>query len=457
MSVNVKGPSRRPPVLDVIIIGAGFAGLTAARQLQSQGKHVLVLEAQERVGGRALTRALGNGKQVDLGAQWVGPQMSRVYQLIQEFGLHTFPQHGDDLLPLPNEKPEDWALLTTEIDTLLATVDMQHPASTPDAIVWDGMSLEDWKQNHLHTETLRSLFDAIVRGALTAEPKDLSMLHFLYTTRSGGGLERMFATAGGAQQDRIVEGMQTLAVRLAESLGDRVRLSSPVRKIEQLSDRVRVVADGFTGYAKRVIIAIPPTQAQRIQFLPVLPRRRMRSMQRMVMGSVIKCFAFYDRPFWREFGPMPDLNSESLLIDEVYDATSADGSCPALVAFIVGDQSVYWSDRSLPERQEAVIDALAQVFGDVARHPVQYLDYDWLTTPWVEGGYHCYAPPGVMTAGFEELGEPIGLIHWAGTETATEFYGYVEGALESGERAAQEVLTSIEVTTPGVKIATLAA
>jgi monoamine oxidase len=201
---------------------------------------------------------------------------------------------------------------------------------------------------------------------------------------------------------------------------------------------VEVIAEAFTCVADRVVIAIPPNQIVRIDFDPVLPRRRTKLMQRMEMGSVIKCFAIYDTPFWRD-RPANRVDPDELLFDDTIDASSPDGSQPALVAFIGGDDAITWSDKPFEIRRRAVLSDLALVFGEDALYPRDYFDHDWLTEPFIGGGYQCYAPPGAMLGGFEELRRPLGRLHFAGTETAVRYYGYVEGAIEAGRRAAREI------------------
>jgi monoamine oxidase len=165
-------------------------------------------------------------------------------------------------------------------------------------------------------------------------------------------------------------------------------------------------------------------------------------MQRLEMGSVIKCFALYSEPFWRG-RPVNIVDPELTVIDHTLDASTPGDQHYALVAFIGGDDAVVWSDRSFSDRRDAVLDGLARIFGEEARTPIEYFDHDWLTEPFIGGGYSCYAPPGVMTAGYEELHDPIGPIHWAGTEMATTYQGYVEGALEAADRAVAEVLSAL--------------
>lgn len=430
----------------MVVVGAGISGLVAGRLLTQAGLEVRVLEAHDRVGGRLLTKKLDDGAAFDLGGQWISPQMPRVNALIRELGLTTYLQHDSgriDLAALPLSAMDrlvqaEWEWVKAKLEVLVDRVNVERPSLTPDAAELDVRSVEDWKRENLESPYLRNLFDQIIRTEYTIEPKDFSVLHLLYSLKSGG-FEGIFGLDRGNETLRVAEGMQTLCLRLAEELGDRLRLNCQVNEIVHSEVGVTIVAEGVTLEAARVILAIPPNQTIGIDFDPVLPRRRTKLMQRLEMGSVIKCFALYDKPFWRG-RPVNPIDPDKLLFDDTIDATPFGEAHPALVAFIGGDDAVLWSDKPPAIRRRAVLEDLALVFGEEALYPVAYFDHDWLTEPFIGGGYQCYAPPGVMSGGFEELRQPIGPIHFAGTETAVYFYGYVEGAMEAGERAAREVL-----------------
>ena len=436
---------------DVVIVGAGISGLFAARKLKDAGLNVIVLEASHRVGGRLYTKYLPDGTAFDLGGQWIGPEMHRITDLVEELGLESFPQDNSgrmDLSIQPLEEMDqlvraEWAWFTAKISKLVSEVDVENPDKTPNAAELDVLSVEEWKRQNLESEYLQHLFDQLIRTEYSIEPKDFSMLHLLYSVRSAGGFEDLIDLDGGNHTLRLERGLQTVCSKLAETLGARVMLDCQVYDIEHSETGVRVIAEGATVNAKRAIMALPPNQVVRIDFEPVLPRRRLKLMQRLEMGSIIKCFAIYDRPFWREH-PTKSIDPDLLVFDHTMDASSVDGKHSALVAFIGGDDAIFWSDRPVETRRRAVLENLAMIFGDEALYPRDYFDHDWLTEPFVGGGYQCYAPPGVMTGGFNEMREPIGRLHWAGTETAIHYYGYVEGALEAADRAANEVIKAFE-------------
>jgi monoamine oxidase len=438
---------------DVVVIGAGISGLAAALQIHRAGRSVLVLDADDRIGGRLRTHRLSDGTAFDLGGQWIGTdrEMPRVNALLRTYGLTTFKQVDSAAMDLTAYKLEsmprltraEWEWFTAKLEALAASVDTVHPSNTPDATLLDAVSVEEWKRANLDSRVLWDVFDQAVRTEYTLEPKDVSMLYFLYAMRTSSGLEEMFSSDGGSHSYRVTEGLAALCDRIAEELGeDRVLLGYQVYDLIHRGDGVRIVAENAIIEADRAIVALPPNQVSRIDFDPLLPRRRSWLLQRLEMGSVIKCFALYDTPFWRG-RPVTVVDPQHTVLDHTLDASSPNDSHFALVAFIGGDDAVVWSDRTPEERRAVVLESLAKSLGPEALHPIDYFDHDWLSEPFIGGGYSCYAPPGVMTSGYEEIMAPIGPIHWAGTEMGRLYQGYVEGALESAERAAAEVLTAL--------------
>ena len=437
---------------ETVVIGAGVSGLAAARRIREAGREVLVLEADGRVGGRLRTHRLADGTCFDLGGQWIGPEreMPRVNRLLRAYQLETFHQVDSARMDLTAHHIEnmsrllraEWEWFVAKLEALADSVDTQNLLDTPDAIALDAVSVEEWKRVNLDSDALKLIFDQIVRTEYTIEPKDVSMLYFLYAVKTSGGLDAMFSSNGGSHTYRVVDGLAALTDRMAAELGDRVLRGFQVYDVIHRADGVRIVAENAIVEADHVIVALPPNQVQRIDFDPILPRRRNWLMHRLEMGSVIKCFALYNTPFWRG-RPVQIIDPELIVLDHTLDASSPGDRHYALVGFIGGDDAVVWSDRSAQDRRAVVLDGLAKVLGPEALDPIDYFDHDWLTEPFIGGGYACYAPPGVMTAGYEELSKAIGPIHWAGTETASTYQGYVEGAIEAGERAADEVLAAL--------------
>lgn len=447
--------------MDVVIVGAGVAGLTAAYALQQAGYEVLVLEARDRVGGRLYSREVVPGVVIDLGGQWLGPTQNRAYELAQSLGVRLFPTYTEGAsLAVINGKRQvykgvvphlglrtllDFGRGVKLLDTMASQVPLEAPWQAPHAHEWDSITFASWIERTLRTPLARWGMHLFSKAVYAAEPADFSLLHALFYLHSGGGFERLVATRGGAQQDRFVQGAQSLTIGLAQCLGERVRLNSPVRQIEQLGDRVRVYSQSSPTApqqvyeAKAVIVAIPPALAGRIDYHPPLPSARDQLTQRVPQGSVIKCFAVYDRPFWREQGLNGFVNSTEEPVPLVFDNSPPDGSVGVLLGFIEGGQARQMSQVSPEQRREAVLANFALYFGERARKPELYLDHDWSAETWSRGCYGAHFPPGTWTQYGHALRTPIGRIFWAGTETATRWMGYIEGAIESGVRVAEEV------------------
>lgn len=446
--------SARTREADVVIVGAGLAGLSAARALVDAGARVVVLEARDRVGGRTLGRNIG-GRVLDLGGQWIGPGQDRLEKLARDLGVQTFPTYhkGKKVLyrngklshysgtipslPLPGLLVLQWAL--SKLDRMTNRVPVHAPSVMVDAAEFDGQTVETFARQFMPREDVRDLFNAAVRVVFGAEPHEMSMLYFLTYLRAGGGLMKLVEIEGGAQERRFVGSSQELSIRLAAKLGDSVVLSSPVRRIEQSDDNVIVTSDKATVRATYAILALPPVLTNRIDFQPNLPISRDALATRMPMGSAAKCIAVYDRPFWREEGFSGEAVTNIGPLSVVFDNGSYDGTVNCLLGFVMGDEARLFSSRPVAERREAVLDSLAKMFGEKARTPIEYVEFDWSAEEWSRGCPVANMVPGAMLSVGSALRTPVGRIHWAGTETATEWTGYMEGALQSGERAAREV------------------
>ncbi|HEX6583882.1 MAG TPA: flavin monoamine oxidase family protein [Thermoleophilaceae bacterium] len=442
---------------DVVVVGAGLAGLTAARRLSERGASVVVLEARDRVGGRVHNHDIGGGKVVEVGGQWIGPTQDRLAALASELGVGTFPTHGEghNLIEyggtlrryrgaIPRINPV--VLLDVEraqrrLNRLARGVPLHAPWEAPGAAKLDGQTLATWMRRNLATKPGRMLLELGVEAVWAAEPEDMSLLHALFYIHSAGSLELLFDTDGGAQQDRFVGGSQLVPLRMAEELGDEpVVLGAPVRRVEHSTNGVTVHADGNVARGRRAILAVAPTLAGRIAYDPPLPGYRDQLTQRMPLGTVAKCMAIYDEPFWRAEGLSGQGTSERGPVRLTFDNSPPDGSPGVLLGFLEGRHARELGRLPDHERRAAVLDCFTRLYGPRAQAPDAYVERLWAEEEWTRGCYGCHMPTGAWTNYGPALHPPLGPLHWAGAEYAHVWNGYMDGAVRSGETAAAEVV-----------------
>ena len=450
---------------EVVVVGAGLAGLAAATALVDAGVDTVVLEARDRVGGRTHTESLADGTVIDLGGQWLGAQHSALRQLAVDLGCETFPTYdeGDELDvragvahrfsgSLPSDDAQMLADLTSAYSALQAlaeTIDLEAPWSSPDAQPLDSMTFHSWIEQNIRSPEARERLGALTRAVWAAEPADVSLLHILFYTRSNGGLEQLTATTGGAQERRFTHGSQSVSLELARRLGDRVRLNRPVLSVDQAAGHVVVTAeaagagvqDHLDVTADHAVIAIPPTLAGQLRYRPPLPPLRTQLTQRTPMGTVIKVFCAYPAPFWRADDLSGQVISDAGPVRVVFDNSPADAAVGVLLGFIEGADARDWMCRPAEERRTAVVANLVGYFGDRAANPVEYREQTWATEQYSGGCYAMYLPPGVWTSYGEALRAPVGRLHWAGSDIAVLSAGYMDGAVRSGRAAAAAVLS----------------
>jgi monoamine oxidase len=442
----------------VVVIGAGLAGLSAARALRAHGVDVVVVEARDRVGGRTLNHPIGDGKVVEVGGQWVGPGQERILRLIGELGLETFDtygtgknlfEHGDRLSSyrgaIPKVNPValmDVQLAMTRLGRMVRTVPADTPWTAPKATLWDAETVASWTRRNMRTRLGRSLIGLACEAVWAADPADVSLLHFLAYCNSAGSLENLISTDGGAQQSRIVGGSQQIALAMAAELGDIIVLGEPVRHIAYGNELI-VSGESITVRASKAIVAISPALAGRFIYEPALPALRDQLTQRTPNGSVIKCMAIYDEPFWRDAGLSGQLTSDRGPVKVVFDNSPPDGRPGVLLGFLEGNQARELGRWSETERRQCVLDCFTRFFGPKAAQAKDYVEKIWADDEWTRGCYGAFFPPNTWTAFGDALRSPVGPIHWAGAETATRWMGYMDGAISSGERAASEVLLDL--------------
>jgi monoamine oxidase len=442
---------------DLVVVGAGLAGLSAARTAAAAGAKVVVVEARDRVGGRVLNEEIGDDKVVEVGAQWIGPTQDRLAALARELGVDTFPTHGagENVIEyggslrrysgtIPRINPVvllDVERAQRKLNRMARRVPLDAPWEAPKADALDGQTAATWMRRNMGTKAGRMLLELGIEAVWAAQPEDMSLLHVLFYIHSAGSLEMLFDTDGGAQQDRFVGGSQRIPILMARDLGrEQLILNAPVRAIRRGDHGVTVEADGAVVRARQAIVAIAPTLAGRIAYDPPLSGYRDQLTQRMPLGTVAKCMAIYDEPFWRAEGLSGQGTSDRGPVRLTFDNSPPDGSPGVLLGFLEGRHARELGRLRPAERRAAVVDCFARLFGPRAGNPDAYVERLWAEEEWSRGCYGCHMPTGAWTNYGRALREPIGPLHWAGAEYATVWNGYMDGAVRSGETTAHAAL-----------------
>ncbi|XP_077987730.1 amine oxidase [flavin-containing] A-like [Glandiceps talaboti] len=463
MTVTNEMEETSEDIVDVIVLGAGISGLVSALRLSDNGLNVKVLEARDRVGGRIYTLKGDSFDYVDVGAAYLGRSQHRIIELAEELEVETYlmSEEGDEIIYTVGKRmitnvddiprwsnPIAWMdcnNLFWNIDRMAQQVPLDAPWEFSMANEWDSMTCESWFKSMCWTKQTKAYADILVRVEFAVEPSDLSLLFFLWYFKAAGGVKKIHLLEDGAQEMKFVGGTQQLCEKLMERIGrENVKLSDQVIKVKNRNDDVIVsTASGKNYKAKYVVSTVPPNLLSRITFHPSLPSSRIQLIQRMPMGSCIKTFTYYKESFWSKKGYSGTVLSDGPLL--ALDDTKPDGSHPALMSFLNGDWGRKLARESQETRKRVLCEMYAEMFEtDEALHPVEYIDYNWMAEEYSGGCYVCALPPGVLTRFGQELRRPIGRIHFAGTETATVWAGYMDGAVQSAERAVQEVLERMD-------------
>lgn len=435
----------------VAVIGAGFAGLTAARELERSGHHVVVLEGRDRVGGRSHTATLA-GVPVDLGATFVGPTQTAVHALAAEVGCDTAPTYGRgknlirwrgrvrsyrstipklSLLELVDVSRIQW-----RFERLGRGLSVSAPWTSPAAERLDAVTLDAWLRSVHAGASTRDLMAIVSRVTWGCEPADVSMLHAVRYVKAAGGIGPMLDVQGGAQQDHFPGGTQQIADAVAGQLAGEVRLGAAVRRIERDADGVTVHTGTGTVRAAAVVIAVPPEHRAAIELSPALPEGYAQLAAAWPLGRLSKAYAAYPTPFWRTAGQSGQALSDEGPVFITFDVSPGDEGPGVLLGFT--DARTF--DPLPPERRRAAaLQCFVGLFGDAAADPVDYLDHCWGAEEFAPGGPTAAVPPQAWTRHGRWLRAPVGNVFWAGTETADVWTGFLDGAVRSGLRAADEV------------------
>ncbi len=446
------------PPFDVAVVGAGIAGLTAARRLSDGGADVVVLEASDRVGGRTVNEAISDTERTEMGGQWVGPTQDRVLALIAELDLKTFPTRtdGQNVIEtngrlrryrgtIPKLSPialADLAVARLKLGRAMRKVDPSAPWLADGAAELDARTFGDWIERNTRTSVAREMIALSCKTVWGAEPDELSLLWALAYMGAGGGLEKLLDVEGGAQQDRVVGGSALIAERMAADLGERVRLECPATRVRQTDDGVEIAVAGEMVEARRAVLAVPPALLRNIEFTPGLPTDHAALARAWRGGNLIKVTALYSTPFWREEGLSGEAVGTTGAVSITFDNTPPSDSPGALVGFVGGDDAPGYAELPPEGRREVALGGFARLFGPKALDAERFLEHDWLASEWARGGPVSNLAPGALAKHGSALREPAGHLHFAATEYASTWCGYMDGAVRSGEAAAAAILAS---------------
>lgn len=447
--------------VDVVVVGAGVTGLTAARRLQEAGRTVLVLEARDRVGGRLLTDDV-DGVRLEVGGQWVSPDQTALLAVLDELALATYPRHREgesvyigldgvrrtftgDAFPVPDRTAAEVEKITAELDRLAKDMDPLRPWLHPDADELDRITFAEWLDRATDDLEARDNIALYVGPAMLTKPTHaFSALTAVLMAASAGSFSNL-VDADFILDRRVVGGLQEVPLRLAERLGDAVRLGTPVTAIDWDSDGVTVSAAGTTITAGHALLAVPPTLVARLAFAPALPAAHQQMRQQQSFGLVIKLHITYETPFWRDAGLSGTAFSPYALVHEAYDNTNedvADETRGTLVGFVSDERADELLALAPDERRRRVLESLRGYYGDRALEPVGYYESPWMHDEWTAGAYATSFATGSLTRFGPLTREDVGPLSFASSDIAGLGFQHVDGGIRMGEAAAQRILAA---------------
>jgi putrescine oxidase len=450
---------------DVVIVGAGPSGLTAARELKKAGLSVAVLEARDRVGGRTWTDTV-DGAVLEIGGQWVSPDQTALLALLDDLGLQTFSRYRDgqsvyigadgkrtlytgETFPVSATTAAEMDKLTALLDTLAAEIGAEEPWAHPKARELDTISFHHWlRQNSTDEEACNNIGLFIAGGMLTKPAHAFSALQAVLMAASAGSFTNL-TDEDFILDKRVIGGMQQVSLLQAAELGDDVVLDSPVRTIRWAEDasgahRVTAVSERAVVNARFVIMAVPPNLYSRVSFDPPLPRRQHQMHQHQSLGLVIKVHAVYSTPFWREDGLSGTAFGAGAIVQEVYDNTNHEDPRGTLVGFVSDEKADAMFELSAEDRRRAILESIASFLGPKALEPEVYFESDWGSEEWTRGAYAAsYDLGGLHRYGQDQL-KPVGPIYWSSSDLAAEGYQHVDGAVRMGQNTAARIVAAAD-------------
>lgn len=467
-------------VADVVVVGAGYSGLSAARDLKAAGLSVVVFEANDRVGGRVLNYDLGqlglNGT-MELGGQWLAKPKDQPYawKLIKDelgfkeeasaYGTGTgyfyttrYP-HGephdsaDPLGGLQEAVGQEALQKLLQVNQKLTELKKRLPRGREEL---DSMSFHSWLvQQGVNADVLQVLRGMGSLSLFCDEPFQVSALQAVQAFGNNG----LILESTDAQSYRILGGMQAPALAMARKLSGSVHLASPVTSIWQDDAGVLVTAQPAFAEpkrvrAKRVLFSGSPWTSLRVTFAPPLPYEKIQLFQRMPMGNAFKAQLVYARPFWKDSNisglivNLLDLNSKPV---NCMDNSPLDSNYGIALCFVEGALSYKLALMTKDERGEYIAEFVSHTLGEEAKKPLAYIDHIWGSESHIGGGFSAVWEPGVYTQFGQYLNTDFRNVTWIGTDTVplaspnVSFqFGYVEGAVYTGRTAARRVIAELQ-------------
>lgn len=444
---------------DVVIIGAGASGLTAATDLKKAGLTVAVLEARDRVGGRLWTDDI-DGATLEIGGQWVSPDQDALIDTLAELGLETYSRYREginvylgeggerrtfegEIFPVAPTTEREIVSLIDRLDALVAEIDPDRPWDHPQAKELDEISFRRWLETQTEDEEARRNIGMFIAGAMLTKPAHaFSALQALLMAASAGSFSHL-VDADFILDKRVKGGLQQVPLLLAERLGDDVFLNAPVRTLRWSDEGVTAIADGVEVRARRVILAVPPVLISRISYEPPLPRRQQQMHQHLSMGFVIKVHAVYETPFWREDGLSGTAFSPYELVHEAYDNSYHGDPRGTLVGFVSDEAADDVFRQSPEERKARILESLSHYYGEKALSPVVYYESDWGSEEWTRGAYAASFDMGGLARYGSDLRAPVGPVHFSCSDMAGRGYQHVDGAIRVGHETADAIIASL--------------
>ncbi|KAK5954390.1 hypothetical protein OHC33_004112 [Knufia fluminis] len=451
-------------MFDVVVVGAGLSGLQAAHSAQQAGLSVVVVEARDRVGGKTWSVPLASGRgYADLGAAWVNDTTQpRIWSYAQQFGLEVVKQRLEGQAVM-EETPDERLVYPFGITPEFSAEDKKNLEGIRDHIqaasltpgppreVDDKVSLDQYVRNlgaRPKTVSMINLWSQVMHGVQSSEQ---SAAWFIDYCRRNDGLFSIRADdSTGGNYLRFQTGAQSVAKGIAELVGSsNVHLASPVASVENHRSHVSVITTtGRTFVGRKCIVSIPSTMYQELNISPPLPAAVQEVANNTILGDYNKAIVCYDRPWWRDAGYNGYFLSYTGPITLARDTSVDEKRHYSLTCFVNGHFGREWGRLHPHERRAQVLKQIAKIFKADADHeayrPLEVFDQIWKHEQYSRGALAPITALGHYTKFADVYGKPVGNIHFVGTEYATRWKGYMEGALNSGDQGAQEVVAALK-------------